>query len=188
MKEVVIVKEVIHILWRFACGDVFTFRWDSWNPLNLGWDRQSGNSVYPVHLSSIRKCPPGNSPVTTLQCIVSVDSLDQSHIPRRPCCYNVSNIAGNMLGFGDLTDNGSDGGGLWLKLGEKIRFLKDIYDSNVCGSFSMSSPLRKTASQIILTLLWHTTTYIPNHCKNCECCTVLLLIVWVCLEIWYFVL
>ena len=151
MKEVVIVKEVIHILWRFACGDVFTFRWDSWNPLNLGWDRQSGNSVYPVHLSSIRKCPPGNSPVTTLQCIVSVDSLDQSHISRRPCCYNVSNIAGNMLGFGDLTDNGSDGGGLWLKLGGENQIFE-------------------------------------RYCKNCECCTVLLLIVWVCLEIWYLVL
>ena len=72
--------------------------------------------------------------MTTLQCIVSVDSLDQSHIPRRPCCYNVSNIAGNMLGFGDLTDNGSDGGGLWLKLGGENLIFRDVFDPFVMSS------------------------------------------------------
>ena len=47
-----------------------------------------------------------------------------------------------MSGFGDLTDNVSDGGGLWLKLGGE----NQIFDSNVCGPFAMFSPLRRNAS------------------------------------------
>ena len=61
-------------------------------------------------------------------------SLDDTHVSRRLCDYDVSNIAENMSGFEDLTDNGSDGGGLWLKLGGENLIFRDVFDPFVMSS------------------------------------------------------